>query len=43
MAFNMNLDSYLRARAGLRRVMESNEYVDEELYPELFKSTNPSH
>jgi hypothetical protein len=40
MAFNMSLDAFLRARAGLRRVMESGGYVDEEeLYPELFRGS----
>ena len=39
MAFNMSLDAFLRARAGLRRVMESGEYVDEEVvYGDLFGS-----
>jgi hypothetical protein len=40
MAFGVGLDSFLRARAGLRRVMESGGYVDEEeLYPELFRGS----
>jgi len=39
MAFNMSLDAFLRARAGLRRVLVSNEYVDEEVvYKDLFGS-----
>jgi len=38
MAFNMSLDAYIEARRALRKVFESDEYVDEEeLYPELFK------
>jgi hypothetical protein len=40
MAFNMSLDAFLRARAGLRRVLVSGGYVDEEeLYPELFRGS----
>jgi hypothetical protein len=39
MAFNMSLDAFLRARAGLRRVLVSNEYEDEEVvYRDLFGS-----
>jgi hypothetical protein len=38
MAFNMSLDSYIKARRALRKVFESDEYVDEEeLYPDLFR------
>jgi hypothetical protein len=38
MAFNMSLDAYIEARRALRKVFESNEYVDEEeLYPDLFR------
>ena len=38
MAFNMSLDAYIEARRALRKVFESNEYVDEEVvFPELFK------
>jgi hypothetical protein len=40
MAFNMSLDAFLRARAGLGRLFGSGEYVDEEeLYPELFRGS----
>jgi hypothetical protein len=40
MAFNMSLDAFLRARAGLRRALVSGGYVDEEeLYPELFRGS----
>ncbi len=39
MAFNMSLDAFLRARAGLGRLFGSGEYVDEELvYEDLFRS-----
>lgn len=33
----MSLDSYIKARRALRKVFESDEYVDEELYPDLFR------
>jgi hypothetical protein len=40
MAFNMSLDAFLRARAGLGRLFGSGGYVDEEeLYPELFRGS----
>ena len=39
MAFNMSLDAFLRARAGLGRLFGSGEYVDEEVvYEDLFRS-----
>jgi hypothetical protein len=39
MAFNMSLDAFLRARAGLGRLFGSGEYVDEEVvYKDLFRS-----
>ena len=39
MAFNMSLDAFLRARAGLGRLLESGEYVDEEVvYEDLFRA-----
>jgi hypothetical protein len=39
MAFNMSLDAFLRARAGLGRLFGSGEYVDEEVvYRDLFRS-----
>jgi hypothetical protein len=44
MAFNMSLDAFLRARAGLGRLFGSGEYVDEEVvFPELFKRAQPPH
>jgi len=39
MAFNMSLDAFLRARAGLGRLFGSGEYVDEEVvYEDLFRA-----
>jgi hypothetical protein len=39
MAFNMSLDAFLRARAGLGRLFVSGGYVDEEVvYEDLFRA-----